>query len=124
VRLDQGPGVWFTASGSVPIDLFSKTASTKLVDVAIRSSTIDLALLEGLTTAVRNVTGTVQLDMTVKGQADNPVMDGFADLQKAAFDVPSTGGRYRNGAARITFAPQAINIDNFHLEDSKGTRSS
>ncbi len=120
VRLDQGPGVWFTASGSVPIDLFSKTASTKPVDVAIRSSTIDLALLEGLTTAVRNVTGTVQLDMTVKGQADNPVMDGFADLQKAAFDVPATGGRYRNGAARITFVPQAINIDNFHLEDSKG----
>jgi len=120
LRLDQGPGVWFTATGSVPIDLFSRTASTKPVDVAIRSSTIDLALLEGLTTAVRNVAGTLQIDMTVKGRADNPVMDGFADVQKASFEVPANGVRYRNGAAHISFVPQAINIESFHLEDSKG----
>ena len=120
VRLDQGPGAWLTARGSVPLDLFSKTASTKPVDVAVRSSTIQLALLEGLTTAVRNVVGTAQLDVTVKGQASNPTFDGFLDLQGASFDVPASGGRYRNGTAHITFVPEAVKIDSFHLEDSKG----
>ena len=120
VRLDQGPGVWLTARGSVPLDLFSERASTKPVDIAVRSSTIQLALLEGLTTAVRNVVGTAQLDMTVKGQASNPSLDGFLDVQGASFDVPGTGGRYRNGTAHVTFVPEAVRIDSFHLEDSKG----
>ena len=120
VRLDQGPGVWFTASGSVPIDLFSKTASNKPVDVAIKSSTVDLALLEGLTASVRNLTGTAQLDMTVKGRADDPVLDGSTNVQNVSFEVPATGVRYRNGTAHVTFVPQAINIESFHLEDAKG----
>ncbi len=120
LRLDQGPGVWFTATGSIPIDLFSKTASSKPVDVAVRSSAVDLALLEGLTTRVRNVTGTLQIDMTVKGGADNPLLNGFADVQKVSFEVPANGVRYHNGAAHVTFVPQAINVENFHLEDSKG----
>ena len=38
VRLDQRPGVWLTARGTVPMDLFSKASSAKPVDLAIRSS--------------------------------------------------------------------------------------
>ena len=120
MRLDQSPGIWFSASGTVPIDLFSNTASKQPVDVALRSSPIELALFEGLTSSVRNVTGTLQVDMTVKGQADNPVLHGFADVKGASFEVPATGARYRNGAAHITLAPSAINVENFHLEDSRG----
>ena len=120
VRLDQGPGLWLTARGSVPIDLFSGSASTKPVDVAIRSSTVDLALLEGLTTAVRSVTGTIEIDVSVKGRADDPVLNGFTNLQNVAFEVPATGARYGKGTAHVTFVPQAINIERFHLEDSKG----
>ena len=81
VRIDQAPGIWLTARGTIPLDLFSATASAKPVDVAVRSSTIQLALLEGFTTAVRNVVGTAQLDMTVKGRANDPTFDGFVDLQ-------------------------------------------
>src|SRR4030095_11617571 len=120
VRLDQGPGLWLTARGSVPIDLFSGTASTKPVDVAIRSSTVDLALLEGLPTAGRNVTGTIEIDVSVKGRADDPVLNGFTNLQNVAFEAPATGARYRNGTAHLTFGPQAINMERFPLEDSRG----
>jgi autotransporter translocation and assembly factor TamB len=120
VRIDQSPGAWLTAHGSVPLDLFSEAATTKPVDVAIRSSTIQLALLEGLTTSVRNVVGTAELDVKVKGQASNPSFDGFLNVQDTSFDVPATGLRYRNGTARITFVPEAVKIDSFHLEDSKG----
>ncbi len=120
VRIDQGPGVWLTAHGSVPLDLFSASASTKPVDVVIRSSTIQLALLEGLTTSVRNVVGTAELDIKVKGQANNPSFDGFLNVQDTSFEIPRTGVRYRNGTAHITFVPEAVKIDSFHLEDSRG----
>jgi len=120
VRIDQSPGVWLTARGSVPLDLFSASASTKAVDLVVKSSTIELALLEGLTTTVRNVVGTAQLDMTIKGQADDPRFDGFVDIKNASFDVPATGSRYRHGTAHVTFVPEAVKIDSFHLEDSKG----
>ena len=120
LRIDQGPGVWLTARGSVPLDLFSATASSKEVDVAIRSSTIQLALLEGLTTSVRNVVGTAELDVKVTGRANNPSFDGFINMEGTSFDVPATGVRYRNGTAHITFVPEAVKIESFHLEDSKG----
>ena len=119
LRLDQSPGVWLTANGSVPIDLFSAT-STKPVDVTVQSSTIQLALLEGLTPAVRNMVGTAQLNMTVKGQANDPRFDGFANVENASFEVPATGVRYRNGNAHITFVPEAVKIETLHLEDNKG----
>ena len=120
VRIDQSPGVWLTAHGSVPLNLFSESASTKPVDIAIRSSTIQLALLEGLTTSVRNVVGTAELDLKVKGQANNPSFDGFLNMQDTSFEIPRTGVRYRNGSAHITFVPEAVKIDSFHLEDSRG----
>jgi autotransporter translocation and assembly factor TamB len=120
LRIDQAPGVWLTARGTVPLDIFSKTASGKPVDVAVRSSTIDLGLVEGFTTAVRNVVGTLDTDVTVRGTADNPQFDGAVDLKNASFEIPATGVRYRNGQARFAFRPDAVNVEQFHLEDSKG----
>lgn len=120
LRLDQRPGVWLTARGSVPMDLFSRTGSKKAVDLAIRSSSIDLGLVEGLTSAVRNVVGTLELDLTAKGPADEPRFDGFIDAKGASFDVVATGIRYRNGDLHLTFTPDALKLDRFRLEDSKG----
>ncbi len=120
VRVDQRPGVWLTARGWAPMDLFSSAGSSKPVDLAVRSSAIDLALIEGVTTAVRNVSGTLELDVTVKGQADDPRVDGYLDVKGAAFEVPATGIRYQNGTAHIAFVPQAVTIEQFRLEDSKG----
>lgn len=120
LRVDQSPGVWLTANGSVPLDLFSETASNKPVDLRVRSSTIQLALLQGLTTAVRNLIGTAELDLTVKGQANDPAFDGFVDVKNASFDVAATGVRYRNGAARITLVPEAVKVETLHVEDGKG----
>jgi len=120
LRLDQSPGVWLTAKGSVPLDLFSTTASSKPVEVAIRSSTIQLALLEGLTSAVLNMVGSAQLNMSIKGQASDPSFDGSVNVENASFEVPATGVRYRNGNAHITFVPEAVKIETLHLEDSKG----
>jgi translocation and assembly module TamB len=120
VRLDQRPGVWLTARGSVPMDLFSRTGSKKPVDLALRSSSIDLGVVEGLTSEIRNVVGTLQLDVTAKGPADEPAFDGFVDVKGASFDVAATGIRYRNGDMHLALAPDALRLERFRLEDSKG----
>ena len=120
VRLDQRPGVWLTARGSVPMDLFSSTSSKKPVDVAIRSSPIDLGLIEGVTTAVRNVVGTLEVDVAVTGQADDPRFAGFLDVKNASFEVPATGIRYRNGLVHLAFIPEAVAVEQLRLEDSRG----
>ena len=120
VRLDQRPGVWLTARGTVPMDLFSRTGSKKAVDLAIRSSSIDLGVVEGLTSELRNVVGTLELDLTAKGPADEPRFDGFVDVKGASFDAVATGIRYRNGDMHLTLAPEAITVERFRLEDSKG----
>jgi autotransporter translocation and assembly factor TamB len=120
LRIDQAPGVWLTARGTVPLDIFSKTASTKPVDVAVRSSTIDLGLVEGFTTAVRNVVGTLDTNVTIRGNAANPLFDGAVELKNASFEVPATGVRYRNGQARFVFRPDAVTVEQFHIEDNKG----
>ncbi len=120
LRLDQRPGVWLTAKGSVPMDLFSRTGSKKPVDFAVRSSSIDLGVVEGLTSEVRNVVGTLQLDVTARGSADEPRFDGFVDVSGASFDVPATGIRYRKGELHLALAPDALTLERFRLEDSKG----
>jgi autotransporter translocation and assembly factor TamB len=120
LRLDQRQGVWLTAKGSVPLDLFSRNGSNRPVDIAIRSSSIDLGLVEGLTTAVRNVAGTLQLEVTANGPANEPRFDGFVDVKGAGFEVPATGIRYRNGDLHLTLAPDALTVERFRLEDSKG----
>ncbi len=120
VRLDQRPGVWLTARGSVPMDLFSRSGSKRPVDLALRSSSIDLGVVEGLTSEIRNVVGTLQLDMTAKGPADEPRFEGFVDVTGASFDVAATGIRYRNGDMHLALSPDALRLERFRLEDSKG----
>jgi translocation and assembly module TamB len=120
LRLDQRPGVWLTARGSVPMDLFSRTGSKKPVDLAVRSSSIDLGVVEGLTSNLRNVIGTLELDVTAKGPADEPRFDGFVDVKGASFDVAATGIRYRNGDMHLALAPDALTVQRFHLEDAQG----
>jgi autotransporter translocation and assembly factor TamB len=120
LRIDQRPGVWLAAHGSVPMDLFSSAGSKKPVDVTLKSSSIDLGVVEGLTTALRNVVGTLQLDMTVKGQADEPQFAGYIDVAAASFDVAATGVRYRNGTLHLQLTPDALTLERFRLEDSKG----
>ena len=51
LRLDQSPGVWFTAAGTVPPTVFARDAPEMPVNVAIRSSSVGLGSIEGVTNA-------------------------------------------------------------------------
>jgi autotransporter translocation and assembly factor TamB len=119
-RLDQGPGIWLTAKGDVPMALFDRTMAERPVDVAIASSAIDLGLLEGVTNVVRNVGGQLQLHVRAIGTSRDPHFDGTVDVERAGFVVVPTGSTYKNVRASVRLARDRVTVEALHVEDLNG----
>lgn len=120
VRLDQGPGVWLTAVGHVPLGLFVRSEPDRPINMTIASSQIGLGLIEGATTVVRNVTGDLQLNVKVAGTARDPQFDGRVDVANAAFLVGSSGARYKNGRVAVQLSSDRVTVEALHVEDQDG----
>jgi translocation and assembly module TamB len=120
VRLDQAPGVWLTAVGSVPVAMFDRTLPDRPMHVALLSSSIGLGLLEGLTDVVRDVSGNLRLDVTAVGPSRDPQFSGSIDIDGAAFMVSASGSRYRNGHASVRLATDRVTVSALRLEDREG----
>jgi hypothetical protein len=122
LRLDQAPGVWLTAKGSVPPAFLDPDRPDTPIDVVLVSSDVNLGLLEGITNAVRDVSGQVQADVHVTGTRRSPTLAGTVGIAGAAFQVTATGARYKNGSAALEMVRDRINVSAFHLEDRNGRR--
>jgi hypothetical protein len=120
LRLDQAPGVWLTASGIVPLALVDETRPDGPLDVTLSSSSVGLGVIEALTGAVREVSGTMRLNVRAIGTARDPRFTGTVGIQGAAFLVAATGVRYRNGTAAFQLAPDRVTVETLRLEDTRG----
>lgn len=120
VRLEQAPGRWLTMHGTIPSNVFSRSGPARPLDLTIRSSAIDLALLQGFTSAASNVTGSIQLDLKANGVSQDPHFSGSVEITDAGFLVSATGARYQKGNARVVLAPDTVTVERFRLEDDKG----
>jgi autotransporter translocation and assembly factor TamB len=118
-RLDQAPGVWITATGKLPLGLLNDSAEQP-IDLTVKSSTISLGLVEGITDVVRNVSGTVTLDVKAIGTSRDPHLDGHIAIADAGFLVVPTGSTYKNTRAALTVASERITVDSLHVEDAEG----
>lgn len=118
-RLDQAPGVWITASGKVPLGLMSD-GPEQPIDVTVKSSTISLGLIEGITDVVRNVSGTLTLDVRAIGTTRDPHFDGRVSIANAGFVVVPTGSTYKNARAELALASERISVESLHVEDAEG----
>ena len=119
-RLDQAPGVWITAVGKVPLGLVIADSSELPIDLAIKSSTISLGLIEGITDVVRDVTGNITLDVTAIGTSRDPHMAGAVTVTNAGFRVASTGSKYTNVRASLALGRDRITVESLHVEDAGG----
>jgi translocation and assembly module TamB len=131
-RLQQNPTTWLTARGYVPTAAFKTPASGATrthhdvastpvedrFDVHVDSSAIDLGVVQGFTTALSKVTGTLQAKVDVTGAADDPHPAGAITVQKAAFTVEPTGVAYSNGNGRIELQPDRVHIGELRLVDN------
>jgi len=120
LRLDQAPGVWLTATGTVPASLFKRDLPDQPLDVAIQSSPISLGLVEGVTDVIRNVTGEIRVDVRVIGTSHDPHFAGSVNIVNAGFLATATGATYKNGRAAITLARERVTVDTLHIEDNDG----
>jgi autotransporter translocation and assembly factor TamB len=126
-RLQQNPTQWLTAKGTLPVALFSRPAPAEdgvppvpppSMDVTIDSSPIDLGIVQGFTTALTNVTGTLEAHVRLTGTMDDPRPEGAITVADGALTVPPTGVNYTNLAGRIELQPDRLHIDQLTILDN------
>lgn len=130
VTLQQSPTEFITAKGSVPTSLFKATptgghieaAAAEAIDLQVKSTAISLAVVEGLTNQLTNVTGTLEVDVHVAGSGQDPHLNGFVDIKNGAFGVPAAGGTFSGLSTRIELQPDAVRIREFQLLDHHGEK--
>lgn len=130
VRLQQNPQSWIAARGYVPAALFAGRASTASgahahgaprpgdkVNLEITSTPIDLGVIQGFTSYVTDVTGTVQANVKVIGAAGDPHMQGMVEIRGGALTVPDLGTAYTGIDTRIDLRPDAVSISEMRVVD-------
>jgi len=132
VRLQQNPTQWLTAKGHAPTTLFRPTPPEKLdaaatpspgdaVNIKVESSPIDLSVIQGFTSSVTNVTGTMQANIDVAGSGYDPHLNGAVEIKNGAFDVPDLGTSYTGLDTRIDLTPEALRIAQMNVVDNHGS---
>ena len=122
-KLEQSPATFITAKGYVPTALFTAASSSEReaahaaeadpadrLDLKVESTPIDLGLIQGFTTELTNVTGTMQANIAVTGSAADPHASGLITFQKGAFTVRSTGVAYNTVEGKIELQPDRIHV--------------
>jgi autotransporter translocation and assembly factor TamB len=128
-RLQQSPAAWLTAQGYLPASFLRPGVSrehveatgTDVADLRIRTSTIDLGLVQGFTPYVRNVTGTMQADVRVTGSGRDPHLHGGLDIRQGAFLVVPSHVSYTGFDTNIAFESDRIVIKAMRIVDEHGS---
>lgn len=128
--LQQSPTESITAKGSVPTSLFTASASGEhieatpgdSIDLQVKSTAIGLAVVQGLTSQLTNVTGTLEADVQVSGSGQDPHLKGFVDVKNGAFAVPAAGETFTGLSTRIELQPETLHIQEFQLLDRHGEK--
>ncbi len=129
-RLVQVPGTELTAKGTLPMSALrpspqgetghSEAAAGDAIDLTIQSTRVDLGIIQGFTTALTSVTGTVQADVRVTGSGRDPHLNGYIDLQNGAFVVPQANVRFSGLTSRFELLQDRVHIPAFEIKDEHG----
>jgi hypothetical protein len=128
VRLDQDAKSWLTAKGFAPVTLFQPTpkamegehttpALGEAINLEVASSQIDLGVVQGFTSYVTNVTGTLQANFTITGSGYDPHVDGAIDIKGGSFAAPDLGTSFSGLDTRIDLKPDTVTIEQFRILD-------
>ena len=128
--LEQSSTESITAKGSVPTSLFKASPTGEhveptpgdTIDLHVKSSAINLGLIQGFTNQITNVAGTLEADVHVTGSGQDPHAQGFIDIKNGAFAVPTAGERFTGLTTRIALESDAVKIPAFELLDRHGEK--
>ncbi|HEY7790747.1 MAG TPA: translocation/assembly module TamB domain-containing protein [Vicinamibacterales bacterium] len=124
LRLQENPAEWLLVQGTAPMSLFSpsttrvaSTAAAAPVNLTVKTSSIDLGVIQGFTTAIEKARGTIQADVHVGGTGADPAVSGYLALNDGGFAIPLAGTSYSALNVRINFVPDEVQITQFTISD-------
>ena len=114
-----------TASGSLPLDLALASSGPLQIpgplDIRARADSVDLAIVDVLTTLVRGVSGRLTADIAVQGTWERPELTGSARISDGAATVPALGARYRGIEAQLALSGDSLLVRDARLKGGTGT---
>ena len=125
--LQQAPGVAITARGTVPASFFQRSTGGHVagtpddaIDVRLQTPALNLGVIQGFTTAVTQVGGTLEADVRVTGSGRDPHVVGHVEIRDGAFAVPRFGTSYSGLDTRIDLEPDIVRVRRFEILDENG----
>jgi autotransporter translocation and assembly factor TamB len=125
--LQQAPGVAITARGTLPTSAFEKGADEHVagtpedaIDLRLQTAALNLGVIQGFTTALSAVGGTLDADVRVTGSGRDPHLEGFVEIRDGAFAVPRFGTSYSGLDTRIDLEPDVVRVRRFEILDENG----
>ena len=125
--LQQSPGVSITARGTRADERVRgedgrsrRRNAEDAIDVRVQTAALNLGVVQGFTTAVTEVGGTLEADVRVTGSGRDPHLVGFIDIRDGAFAVPRFGTSYSGLDTRIDFEPDVVRVRRFEILDENG----
>src|SRR5207237_8845027 len=85
--------------------------------VGVASSHIDLGVVQGFTSYVTNVTGTLQANFKITGSGYDPHLDGAIDIKGGAFTAPDLNTSFSGLDTRIDLKPDEVTINEVKILD-------
>ncbi|MGH9371466.1 MAG: translocation/assembly module TamB domain-containing protein, partial [Vicinamibacterales bacterium] len=126
--LQQSATEAFSAKGTMPTSLFKGSpggehvaeSDADRIDLRVKSTALNLGFVQGFTTQVTNVTGTIEADLHVTGSGQDPHVTGFVDIKDGGFGIPIGGGSYTGLNTRIELEPERVRLQKFAILDEHG----
>ena len=122
-KLEQNPTTFVTAKGYVPTAMFKGGSAEQResahgasprpedrIDLHVESTPIDLGLIQGFTSQVTDVTGTMQAKVDLTGSAADPHPIGTVTVQNGAFTVPATGVNYTKFEGKVDLEADRVHV--------------
>ncbi len=102
-----------TVSYPVALTLFSARTTEDSLRGRVHADSVDLALVEALSTKLRNSTGRLALDFTLSGKPDHPHVGGRATVRDGGIEVPDVGMRLAGieGVISVDAARDSLTVD-------------
>ncbi len=111
----------------IALTLFSASPTGDSLRGRIHADSVDLALVEPLSSRIRNAVGWLALDLAVSGQPAKPHVGGVASVHDGGIEVPDAGIRFSdmNGLFRVDPASDSLFIESLRLRSpaSEGSAS-
>ena len=102
------------------VDAHDEDRRGGVLDIQIASSPIELGIVQGFTSYVTNVTGTMQANVRLTGTGYDPHAEGALEVRGGAFEIPQFGTRYTGLDTRIDLQPDVVTVREFKILDSRG----